>query len=167
MNVIVSNKQKQIIDNANIDAIKDLNGLFNVDDLISKFKNYFFNKMILDATSIVNFTSDVTLEKLAHEIGSERLYILLPENPEPPKSFTDKLIELRIYNLSRFLNYYSYCCSYYNNNYCHYCCYYYYCFLKSLIPQLQSIYSLQSLVLYCHSSDALRDLDSNIRLRKS
>ena len=104
MNVIVSNKQKQIIDNANIDAIKDLNGLFNVDDLISKFKNYFFNKMILDATSIVNFTSDVTLEKLAHEIGSERLYILLPENPEPPKSFTDKLIELRIYNFSTNIN---------------------------------------------------------------
>ena len=34
MNVIVSNKQKDIIDNANIDAIKDLNGFFNVGDLI-------------------------------------------------------------------------------------------------------------------------------------
>ena len=57
MNVIVSNRQKEIIDNANIDAIKDLNGLFNVNDLINKFKNYFFSKMILDATSIVNFAS--------------------------------------------------------------------------------------------------------------
>ena len=35
MNVIVSNKQKNVLDNANIDAIKDLNGLFNVDELIN------------------------------------------------------------------------------------------------------------------------------------
>ena len=68
MNVIVANKQKGIIDNANIDAIKDFNGLFNVDDLISKFKNYFFSKLILDATSVVNFTSKEVLEKLSNAI---------------------------------------------------------------------------------------------------
>lgn len=100
MNVIVSNKQKEIIDNANIDAIKDLNGLFNVDDLISKFKNYFFSKMILDATSVVNFTMPEVLEKLAREIGTERLVILLPGNPEPPKEFIDKLISLNITQFS-------------------------------------------------------------------
>ena len=96
MNVIVSNRQKEIIDSANIDAIKDLNGLFNVDDLISKFKNYFFSKMILDATSVVNFTMPEVLEKLASGIGSERLIILLPPRPEPPKEFTDKLKSLNI-----------------------------------------------------------------------
>ena len=100
MNVIVSNKQKNIIDNANIDAIKDLNGFFNVDDLVNKFKNYFFSKMILDATSVVDFTSDAVLNKLAKDIGSERLVILLPASPEPPKEFTDKLINLGIYNFS-------------------------------------------------------------------
>ena len=104
MNVIVSNKQKEIIDNANIDAIKDLNGLFNVDDLISKFKNYFFSKMILDATSVVNFTMPEVLEKLAKEIGSERLIILLPATPEPPKEFTDKLKSLNIFNFSTNIN---------------------------------------------------------------
>ena len=100
MNVIVSNKQKSIIDNANIDAIKDLNGLFSVDDIINKFKNYFFSKMILDATSVIDFTSDNVLNKLAHDIGSDRLIILLPASPEPPKEFTDKLINLKIYNFS-------------------------------------------------------------------
>ena len=77
MNVIVSNRQKEIIDNANIDAIKDLNGLFNVNDLITKFKNYFFSKMILDATSIVDFATKDVLTTLANEIGPERLIILL------------------------------------------------------------------------------------------
>ena len=100
MNVIVSNKQKNIIDNANIDAIKDLNGLFSVDDLINKFKNYFFSKMILDATSVIDFTSDAVLNKLARNIGSDRLIILLPSSPEPPKEFTDKLVNLKIYNFS-------------------------------------------------------------------
>ena len=100
MNVIVANKQKKIIDNANIDAIKDFTGLFNVDDLIIKFKNYFFNKLILDATSVVNFTNRDVLEKLATSIGAERLVILLPEKPLPPKSFVDLLLELKIYNFS-------------------------------------------------------------------
>ena len=100
MNVIVSNKQKDIIDNANIDAIKDLNGLFSIDELINKFKNYFFSKMILDATSIIDFSSEEVINKLASEIGSERLFILLPSNPEPPKNFVDKLVSLKIYNFS-------------------------------------------------------------------
>ncbi len=100
MNVIVSNKQKNIIDNANIDAIKDLNGLFNVDDLISKFNNYYFSKMILDATSIVDFASKPVLEKLASGIGPERLIILLPSSPEPPKEFVNLLLSLKIYNFS-------------------------------------------------------------------
>ena len=100
MNVIVANKQKGIIDNANIDAIKDFNGLFNVDDLISKFKNYFFSKLIIDATSVVDFTSKEVLEKLSNAIGAERLVILLPEKPLPPKKFVDMLLELKIYNFS-------------------------------------------------------------------
>ena len=100
MNVIVSNRQKEIIDNANIDAIKDLNGLFNVNDLITKFKNYFFSKMILDATSIVDFATKDVLTTLANEIGPERLIILLPSNPEPPLEFKKLLIELKIYNFT-------------------------------------------------------------------
>lgn len=100
MNVIVSNRQKDIIDNANIDAIKDLNGLFNVDDLINKFKNYFFSKMILDATSVIDFATEEVLKKLADEIGSDRLIILLPSTPEPPEEFKKMLIDLKIYNFS-------------------------------------------------------------------
>ena len=100
MNVIVSNRQKEIIDNANIDAIKDLNGLFNVDDLINKFKNYFFSKMILDATSVVNFASREVLTTLVNEIGAEKLIILLPSDPEPPLEFKKLLIELKIYNFT-------------------------------------------------------------------
>ena len=100
MNIIVTNKQKEIIDNANIDAIKDLNGLFNVDDLISKLRNYFFSRVILDATSVISFPTQEVLEKLANGIGADRLVILLPATPEPPREFVERLVSLKIYNFS-------------------------------------------------------------------
>lgn len=100
MNVIVSNKQKIKLDNANIDAIKDLNGLFNVSDLINNFKNYFFSKMIIDATSIVDFAKTDVLKTLVDGIGAEKLLILLPEKPPAPKRFLALLVNLGIYNFS-------------------------------------------------------------------
>ena len=100
MIVIVSNKQKSVLDNANIDAIKDLNGVFNVQDLINNFKNYFFTKMVIDATSIVDFTNPDVLKQLANGIGSEKLVILLPPKPEPPLRFLETLVNIGIYNFS-------------------------------------------------------------------
>ena len=100
MIVIVSNKQKSALDNANIDAIKDLNGLFNVQDLINNFKNYFFTRMVIDATSIVDFTNPDVLKQLANGIGSEKLVVLLPPKPEPPLKFLETLVNIGIYNFS-------------------------------------------------------------------
>jgi len=104
MIVIVSNKQKSALDNANIDAIKDLNGLFNVQDLINNFKNYFFTRMVIDATSIVDFTNPEVLKQLANGIGSEKLVVLLPPKPEPPLKFLEKLVDIGIYNFSTNIN---------------------------------------------------------------
>ena len=100
MNVIVSNKRKEVLDNANIDAIKVLNGLFSVDDLINNFKNYFYSKMVIDATSVVEFANPNVLKKLVNGISAEKLIILLPERPVPPKRFLSLLISLGIYNFS-------------------------------------------------------------------
>lgn len=104
MNVIVSNKQKSILDNANIDVYKELTGLFNVEDLINNFKNYFFTKMIIDATSIVEFANPRVLKQLAEGVGSEKLIILLPSKPTPPRNFIEMLISLGIYNFSSNIN---------------------------------------------------------------
>ena len=101
MNVIVSNKQKELLDNANIDAIKDLNGLFKVDDLINNFQGYFFSKIIIDATSIIDFAKENVLKKLVDGIGAERIILLLPPKPEPPKKFCDLLISLGINNFTQ------------------------------------------------------------------
>ncbi len=100
MIVIVSNKQKSLLDSANIDAIKVLNGLFNVDDLINSFKGYFFSKIIIDATSIIEFAKEDVLRRLVNGIGAEKIILLLPETPEPPKRFCDFLVSLGVYNYS-------------------------------------------------------------------
>lgn len=104
MNVIVSNKQKNILDNANIDVYKELNGLFKVENLINYFKNYFFTKMIVDATSVVEFANPIVLKRLAEGIGSEKLILLLPKKPEAPRKFLAMLVNLGIYNFSSDIN---------------------------------------------------------------
>lgn len=100
MNVIVSNKQKGILDDANIDAIKELTGFFSVDDLINNFKYYFFSKIIIDATGLVDFANPEVLKKLCDEIGAEKIILFLPPNPVPPVAFLQKLVELGIYNFT-------------------------------------------------------------------
>jgi len=104
MNVIVTNKQKNVLDNANIDVYKELNGFFKVEDLINYFKNYFFTKMIIDATSVVEFANPTVLKKLSEGIGSEKLILLLPKKPEPPRKFLTMLVNLGIYNFSSDIN---------------------------------------------------------------
>lgn len=104
MNVIVSNKQKSILDSANIDSIKDLNGLFEIDELINNCKGYFFSKIIIDATSIVDFAKENVLRKLASGIGAEKILLLLPEKPQPPQRFCDFLVSLGINNFSTNIN---------------------------------------------------------------
>ena len=59
MNVIVSNRYAAMLSNLNIDLIKSINGEFQVDDLIAQFDNFFFNKMILDITAIVNYQDEL------------------------------------------------------------------------------------------------------------
>lgn len=109
MNVIVANKQKNALDNANIETIKELTGLFEIDDVINNLKGYFFSKLIIDATSIVDFAKETVLKKLVDGIGAEKIYLLLPPKPEPPKKFCDFLVSLGIYNFSanieEFLNF--------------------------------------------------------------
>lgn len=104
MNVIISNKQKNALDNANIEALKEFNGLFDVSEVINNSKGYFYSKMIIDATSIIDFAKENVLRKLVSGIGAEKIYLLLPPKPEPPKKFCDFLMSLGVYNFSTDIN---------------------------------------------------------------
>ena len=45
MNVIVSNKNQLLLENLGIDVIKEMNGEFEVDEIISIFQNFFYQRI--------------------------------------------------------------------------------------------------------------------------
>lgn len=102
MNVIVSNTKKEILENLNIDIIKSVNGVFEVDELISMFKNFYYQRMILDITAIKNYTDIKTLQKLSISLDMEKVILVLDDSEESSSTtYLSKLISMGIYNFTK------------------------------------------------------------------
>lgn len=102
MNVIVSNKNQQLLSNLGIDIIKEMNGEFSVDDIIATFQNFFYQRMILDITAIKNYTNIENLQKLSISLNMEKVILLLDgtdatSNPD----FISNLVSMGIYNFAK------------------------------------------------------------------
>ena len=65
MNVIVSNKKQEQLNSLDIDVIKSINGIYETEELVSMFKNFFYEKMIIDITAINNYNDISNIERLA------------------------------------------------------------------------------------------------------
>lgn len=101
MNVIVANKYKDELARLDIEVIKKIEEPLTADELVDKFQNFFFNKMILDLTAIENYTDLTNIQKLSISLDMNKVILLLP--PEP--AFTSatnlsKLIAMGIYNFT-------------------------------------------------------------------
>ena len=81
MNVMVVNKFKDLILSLNIDVMKTMEGVFNVDEIIDTFANFYYDKMILDITAIRDYQNIDNLQKLAMNINMENVVILLDNTP--------------------------------------------------------------------------------------
>lgn len=102
MNVIVSNKYQAMLQNLDIDVIKTLNGEFDVDDLIANFKNFFFQRMILDITAIKNYRDIRNLQKLSVSLDMDKVILLLDDSTEGTSTeYLSKLISIGIYNFTK------------------------------------------------------------------
>lgn len=102
MNVIVSNKYQALLSSLEIDVIKSVNGEFEVDELISMFSNFFFQRMILDITAIKNYKDIVNLQKLSIALDMSKIILLLDDDEESSSSsYLSKLISMGIYNFTR------------------------------------------------------------------
>ncbi len=101
MNVIVANKYRDALADLDIDVIKSLEGEFSVDEIVDTFKNFFFQRMILDITALKNYKDIKTLQKLSLSLDMDRLILLLDGSPEvtSPEYLSD-LISMRIYNFT-------------------------------------------------------------------
>ncbi len=102
MNVIISNKHKDVLETLPIDVIKTLDGEFEVDDIISQFQNFFFQRMILDITALKDYRDVKTLQKLSISLDMDKVILLLDDSVDDGTGdFLSKLISMGIYNFTR------------------------------------------------------------------
>ena len=102
MNVIVANKYQPMLSGLQIDVIKSLNGEFEVDELISTFSNFFFQRMILDITAIKDYQDIRNLQKLSMSLDMSKVILLLDDNEDSSSStYLSRLISMGVYNFTR------------------------------------------------------------------
>ena len=101
MYVIVANERQAEIASLDIEVLKNMNGVVPVDDIISTFRNFYFNKMILDVTAIQDFLNISNIQKLSMSMDVSRIIFLLPNIPEvSSKLYLSKLVSMGIYNFT-------------------------------------------------------------------
>ncbi len=102
MNVMIYNKYKDLLKGLNIEVMKTLEGVYNVDEIIDTFTNFYFDKMILDITAIRDYENIENLQKLSMNLNMENVILLLDNNPvTDTKDYISKLISLGIYNFTK------------------------------------------------------------------
>ena len=102
MNVIVANKYQLLLENLGVDIIKEINGEFDVDEIINTFQNFFYQRMILDITAIKNYKDINNLQKLSISLNMDKVILLLDGTEDTTNpNFISQLISMGIYNFAR------------------------------------------------------------------
>ena len=105
MNVIIANERQNELATLDIDIIKSMTGEFSSDEIIDTFKNFYFNKMIIDLTAIKDFMNISSLEKITSALDPNKIIFLLPNIREVSTSlYLSKLISIGIYNFTNNAN---------------------------------------------------------------
>lgn len=103
MDTVISNKYSSILNSLDIEVSKKLEGEYDVDEIISTFGNYFFNKMFLDITAIKDYKDLSNLQKLSMNINMDKVILLLDKDDSisDSKAFLSKLVSMGIYNFAK------------------------------------------------------------------
>ena len=105
MNIIISNKYETMLETLNIETIRSLNGIFTVEELSNEFKNFFFNKMIIDITAIKDYEDINNIQKLSLAFDSSKIILLLDDSVIVNSPiYLSQLVSMGIYNFTKNLN---------------------------------------------------------------
>jgi len=104
MNIIISNKYRDLLINSNVEIMKEVNGVFKISDLVNNFKNMYYKKIIIDATSLERFPKDDVLRELVRSFDADKLILFLPPDNTPPKKFLEFLVSIGLYNFTDNIN---------------------------------------------------------------
>ena len=80
MNVLVVNKQEDVISALNIEVIKTLRGVFDADEIISTFTNFYFARMIIDVTALKDYEDVAIYQKLSIGLPIDKVILLIPSS---------------------------------------------------------------------------------------
>lgn len=102
MNILVTNRFDEELSSLQIDVIKKLNGEFTVNELVSMFGSMFYEKLIIDVTSIKDYENVTNLQGLSMHFDCDKLILFIKGiNQNSEKQYISKLISMGIYNFTR------------------------------------------------------------------
>lgn len=101
MNVIVTNEQQQKLVVLDVDIIKNIQGSYTAFEIVEMFKDFFYDKMILDVTSVKDYNNIQSYQVLAKGLGPDKLILFLPEGTSLcTPQFLAQLVTLGFYNFT-------------------------------------------------------------------
>ena len=101
MNILITNNLEKELSSLDIDIIKHISGTYSTKEIVDMFKNFFYNKMILDITAIDGNNDIRNFQTLAEGLETDKLILYLPDKSDFCKTnFLSNLVSVGIYNFT-------------------------------------------------------------------
>jgi len=100
MNIIVTNRCRELIYSTNIEVLKEMNGIFKVRQIVNNLNSLFYKKIIIDASALEGFPNEMVLRELVNSFDKDKLILFLPPDNPPPKKFLSFLVSINLYNFT-------------------------------------------------------------------
>ncbi|MFI3260882.1 MAG: hypothetical protein R3Y13_04130 [bacterium] len=102
MNVIIANKYQTLLGSSEIDVIKTSFGVFEASEIINLYKNFFYNKLIIDVTALQGYENIDVIQALSLNLDMSKVILLLDDSEKVNSpEYLSKLVTFGIYNFTR------------------------------------------------------------------
>lgn len=103
MNVIVSNKNQDLLSNLDIDLIKSINGEFTPEEISAQFpSNFYFNKMVLDITAVKGYQDINVMQELSVLLDMSKVVLFLDDSEAVNAPvYLSQLVSMGVYNFTK------------------------------------------------------------------
>lgn len=101
LNILITNNLENELSSLDVDIIKHISGTYSTKEIVDMFRNFFYNKMIIDITAIDGNNDIRNFQTLVDGLEADKLILFLPEGSEYCKAnFLSNLISTGIYNFT-------------------------------------------------------------------